>query len=595
MCEALVEYDYTAQKTNELTIKKGDIIKEVVNKQAGWAEGILHDKKGCFPSTHVKFLEKDAVVYRNKKDLSSQRQCKVVFSYQPLHPDELTLCVGDVINIIGEDEEGWWKGVHNGKEGVFPSNFVEEIFPIKPKVKADSREDLTCIVNDTEPKLPNLPPKPEKILCIVKYPYKAQNEDELTLKENDVITLIDKEFPDPGWWEGELNGKIGVFPDNFVIVMKHDEHPKDDLKYVKPMHDATSTKPTAIVSQRVSLEPKTEPPDNKPNPPLQKKPDLLKKVSPSSVTKGFRALVNSRKSDIVDGIAFSRTQPVKNELKNEEKKEKNGENAFDHVESTPLLKDVRAGRAKPPVRRPPTSGVTKDKSPAVESEEHASSEEEPPESKPSVREWEKHKAPWLEEMKLNQAKRSSTSPISEKGLNTKGGLYPELDKSPAENIMSKSMPCPPISKISPNDVADTNKTAAPPGLPKTKPPNNLQNLHKSNYSNVDLPASVSPSSANSKPPAWTVNKYKNANSNEKSPEKPPAANSNGDKPENNRVAGDSNGQEAVTITVQELSKILDRIAKLEELVKLQGSAIEDLRSKLYIERDKRKLIETQKL
>lgn len=27
-----------------------------------------------------------------------------------------------------------------------------------------------------------------------------------------------------------------------------------------------------------------------------------------------------------------------------------------------------------------------------------------------VREWEKHKAPWLEEMKLNQAKRTSTSP-----------------------------------------------------------------------------------------------------------------------------------------------------------------------------------------
>lgn len=30
--------------------------------------------------------------------------------------------------------------------------------------------------------------------------------------------------------------------------------------------------------------------------------------------------------------------------------------------------------------------------------------------KPRLREWEKHKAPWLEEMKLNQAKRTSTSP-----------------------------------------------------------------------------------------------------------------------------------------------------------------------------------------
>lgn len=33
-----------------------------------------------------------------------------------------------------------------------------------------------------------------------------------------------------------------------------------------------------------------------------------------------------------------------------------------------------------------------------------------------VREWEKHKAPWLEEMKLNQAKRTSTSPGPENKL-----------------------------------------------------------------------------------------------------------------------------------------------------------------------------------
>lgn len=37
-------------------------------------------------------------------------------------------------------------------------------------------------------------------------------------------------------------------------------------------------------------------------------------------------------------------------------------------------------------------------------------QETTPEQKPKLREWEKHKAPWLAEMKLNQAKRTSTSP-----------------------------------------------------------------------------------------------------------------------------------------------------------------------------------------
>lgn len=49
------------------------------------------------------------------------------------------------------------------------------------------------------------------------FAYVAQNDDELTLKEGDIIKLISKDGQDPGWWRGELNGKIGVFPDNFVV------------------------------------------------------------------------------------------------------------------------------------------------------------------------------------------------------------------------------------------------------------------------------------------------------------------------------------------------------------------------------------------
>ena len=32
-----------------------------------------------------------------------------------------------VVEILGEEEEGWWRGRINGREGVFPSNFVESI------------------------------------------------------------------------------------------------------------------------------------------------------------------------------------------------------------------------------------------------------------------------------------------------------------------------------------------------------------------------------------------------------------------------------------------------------------------------------------
>jgi len=62
-----------------------------------------------------------------------------------------------------------------------------------------------------------------KEMCRVLFPYEAAVEDELTLKEGDIITLLSRELPDKGWWQGELRGKVGVFPDNFVEIIQPEE------------------------------------------------------------------------------------------------------------------------------------------------------------------------------------------------------------------------------------------------------------------------------------------------------------------------------------------------------------------------------------
>ena len=50
--------------------------------------------------------------------------------------------------------------------------------------------------------------------CIVQYEYKGERADELFLKSGDIIKVIERR-PD-GWWRGELNGKIGLFPSTYV-------------------------------------------------------------------------------------------------------------------------------------------------------------------------------------------------------------------------------------------------------------------------------------------------------------------------------------------------------------------------------------------
>ena len=50
----------------------------------------------------------------------------------------------------------------------------------------------------------------------MKFAYEPQQEDELRLKVGDVLKKV--KIVDEGWAEGELNGKRGMFPDNFVEI-----------------------------------------------------------------------------------------------------------------------------------------------------------------------------------------------------------------------------------------------------------------------------------------------------------------------------------------------------------------------------------------
>lgn len=53
----------------------------------------------------------------------------------------------------------------------------------------------------------------------MEFDYEAQQDDELSLTVGDIIVNIRRD--DGGWWEGELGGRRGLFPDNFVRVSNH--------------------------------------------------------------------------------------------------------------------------------------------------------------------------------------------------------------------------------------------------------------------------------------------------------------------------------------------------------------------------------------
>jgi len=65
---------------------------------------------------------------------------------------------------------------------------------------------------------PKMPPpaakaQPAKPKCKAMYYYDAVQDDELSFKEGDIITILEREGE---WWSGELKGVVGLFPANFV-------------------------------------------------------------------------------------------------------------------------------------------------------------------------------------------------------------------------------------------------------------------------------------------------------------------------------------------------------------------------------------------
>ncbi|XP_016091097.1 CD2-associated protein [Sinocyclocheilus grahami] len=383
MVEVVVEFEYEATHEDELTLRLGDVIRNVRRiEEEGWMEGDLNGKRGLFPDNFVKEVKKDepkeakevkevkdetpiqrrasgnvaSLVQRistygipaggiglqprsqprASKKKPKKRQCKVLFEYVPQNEDELELKIGDIIDITQEVEEGWWSGSMNGKSGLFPSNFVKEIesaeetepetsdvtdepdnrdgasSPTSPhqgngvmaqpkKIKGIGFGDIfregsvklrvsQRLPSDNEEKkekpIPSLPsatkptplstpepPKGEKEAeskgkvkeyCKAKFPFEATNQDELDLKEGDIIHILSKNTGEPGWWRGEINGKEGVFPDNFVTLL-----PETD-------------KETFTSKGSVKASPKQEPEEKPKKPPPPSKTPVLKPEAPSA-------------------------------------------------------------------------------------------------------------------------------------------------------------------------------------------------------------------------------------------------------------------------------------------------------------------------
>ncbi len=100
-------------------------------------------------------------------------------------------------------EEGWYEGVLDGNRGLFPSNYVTRMHDDKNKTNQHGKQKpvsgLRALVKNEASK------KTTPIKARVLYDYKATANDELTLAIDDIVTILDKNLDDEGWWKVRIH------------------------------------------------------------------------------------------------------------------------------------------------------------------------------------------------------------------------------------------------------------------------------------------------------------------------------------------------------------------------------------------------------
>nr|XP_061818744.1 F-BAR and double SH3 domains protein 2-like isoform X2 [Nerophis lumbriciformis] len=136
--------------------------------------------------------------------------CKVLYSYKASQPDELTIEEQEILEVIDDgDMEDWLKARNrSGQVGYVPEKYLQLpssnslLSMLQSLAALDARSHSSS--NSTEPEIS---------FAKALYDYAGQTDDELSFPEGAIIRILSREtHEDDGFWEGEFNGVVGVFP-----------------------------------------------------------------------------------------------------------------------------------------------------------------------------------------------------------------------------------------------------------------------------------------------------------------------------------------------------------------------------------------------
>uniref|UniRef100_A0A3B5LG62 Sorbin and SH3 domain containing 2a n=1 Tax=Xiphophorus couchianus TaxID=32473 RepID=A0A3B5LG62_9TELE len=211
-------YDFKAQTAKELTFKKGDSVNIIRQIDNNWYEGEHRGRVGIFPIAYVEKTPSSEKHQPIRPPPPAQvREIGEALARYNFNADtnvELSLRKGERVVVVRQVDQNWYEGKIPGttKQGIFPVSYVE-IVKHSPSKSSSHHVDPHAYSRTPS----STPIKVRTYQAL--YNYTPRNEDELELKEGDIVDVMEK--CDDGWFVGTSRRSklFGTFPGNYVKLL----------------------------------------------------------------------------------------------------------------------------------------------------------------------------------------------------------------------------------------------------------------------------------------------------------------------------------------------------------------------------------------
>uniref|UniRef100_A0A8D0B5X6 Sorbin and SH3 domain containing 1 n=1 Tax=Salvator merianae TaxID=96440 RepID=A0A8D0B5X6_SALMN len=258
MRAARAKFDFKAQTLKELPLQKGDIVYIYKQIDQNWYEGEHHGRVGIFPQSYIELLPPTEKAQPKKPaplQVLEYGDAVAKFNFNGDTQVEMSFRKGERIMLIRQVDENWYEGKIPGthRQGIFPVTYVDILKQPILKNMLDytslpvSHSPSHSLTTSPQPSHHSLRPgpdlteseksyvqpqviplgtsldrnhAPQDILSYqALYSYMPQNDDELELKDGDIIDVMEK--CDDGWFVGtsRRTRQFGTFPGNYVKLV----------------------------------------------------------------------------------------------------------------------------------------------------------------------------------------------------------------------------------------------------------------------------------------------------------------------------------------------------------------------------------------